>query len=142
MFQVPPQVQAGYQQARGRVAQLWGQRPQLMKDNPLIPPAAGVGAVAVNHMLGNPVGGAVDALTLGMTNLRPDEESSYLPPTVIPGQMATPTMSFSPQGETQNFSLNAEERRRQADFLKRKIATDMLTLQTLEIQQAGDPSAR
>lgn len=134
MFQMPPQAQ----QIRGRVAQLWGQRPQVLKDNPLLLPAAGVGGIAVNHILDNPVGGTVDALTFGVTNFKPDERSTYLPPTVIPGQMATPAVMVSPDSATPAFALNAEERKRQADYLKRKIATDMITLQSLEIQQAGD----
>ena len=96
--------------------------------------AGAVGTLGANYLVGNPIGGAIDALTFGLTNFKPDQ---YQQPSAAP-------LSAPPQGgmnvgnappAPQEFILNDEQRYRQRDYLKRKIATDILTLQAL--QQGG-----
>ena len=55
---------------------LWGNIPKAGKIGGAI-----AGALAINHLLGNPVGGTVDALTLGATNFKPDDPHDYSQPT-------------------------------------------------------------
>lgn len=122
----------------GRVAQLWDSRPQFVKNNPLIIGAGLLGAVPVNQMLGDPVGGLLDTITFGTTNFREDEiptqmiPSQSMPPPVItqqspvihPQQMSSPT--------AQQFLLNEEDKARTLTNLKRKIATDLITIHALK----------
>lgn len=107
--------------------------------NHRLPAAAGaIGGFAANQMLGNPIGGATDALTFGLTNFRPDMEVGAEPQsqTLImqqPGMQApssnqagVPTKPMSLPG------LNEEDRKRQLQYLQRKMATDLITMQGLQ----------
>lgn len=115
-------------------------------NNPLSAAAIGLGTVAANHALGNPVGGVVDFLTLDTTNFKPEERLGYeetpYSATLIPfPQHITPITnqpSQSPSLSQQSLpSLNEEERRKQLQYLQRKMATDLLTIQALQQGQGG-----
>lgn len=97
----------------------------------------GLAAIAANQMLGNPVFGAVDFLSFGMTDLKPDRPQSSPPTQSIliqqpgmqrPSQVGVPTQPTSIPG------LNEEDRKRQRQYLERKVATDILTIQALQSQ--------
>lgn len=107
--------------------------------NPLPAAAAGLGGIALNHALGNPLGGAVDFLTLDTTNFKPNEEIGYesMP---YPSMQPTPSASLSTlvaPAQQPITPLNEEERRKQLEYLQRKMATDMLTIGALQAQRGG-----
>lgn len=113
--------------------------------NKLMAGAGAVGGFAANQMLGNPIGGVIDALTFGVTNFRPDMEVGAEPNSQLV-IMQQPGMQQSPSSNqagvpTQPMSLpglNEEDKKRQLQYLQRKMATDLITMQGLQPQGGGD----
>ena len=91
------------------------------------------GAVIGNAVLGNPVGGLSDAI-LG-TNFKPDPLPSV---ESVPRATAIP-QTYRPvssgQLEAALPPLSADDLRRQVDYFRRRIRTDLETLKTLEQQK-------
>jgi hypothetical protein len=108
-------------------------------DHRLETAAGALGAVAVNQMLGNPIGELVDFATFGMTDFKPDRDNGAEPRQSIilqqPG-MQRPSQVGVPTQPAVVPALNEEDRKRQKQYLERKIATDLLTVQALA-QQPG-----
>lgn len=110
--------------------------------NKLAVGAGAVGAIAANQMLGNPVGGVTDALTFGLTNFRPDAETGSEPPQMIimqqPGMERSTSQAGVPTQPLSLPALNEEDRKRQLQYLQRKVATDLITMQGLQPQGGGE----
>lgn len=82
---------------------------------PLETSAISLGTLIANQILDNPLGGTVDAVTLGLTNLRPDEPTVteiYPPNPQIPG-------------------LQADEIRKERERLQKNMAINAMTLAQL-----------
>jgi hypothetical protein len=128
---LPPQLG----QIQGRVAQLWGTRPQFVKDNPLLVAAGGLGLVGANQALGNPVGGLIDGVMGGGEVISPPA-MAY--PTeiaaTIPSSPSAPPSAILPQ----QYTLNDEDKARALTNLKRKIATDLVTIHALKGLESSD----
>lgn len=110
-------------------------------NNKLMASAGAVGAIAANQMLGNPIGGVADALTFGVTNFRPDQEVGAEPQSQVvimqqPG-MQSSNQAGVPTQPTSLPGLNEEDRKRQLQYLQRKMATDLITMQGLQPQGGG-----
>lgn len=123
-----PQVPYG-----GRADMFAQQAGTFVRERPIV---SGVGAMAANHLFGNPVGGFVDALTFGATDFRPEDvpvgsQQIILQQPIAASNAPPPNVSYSvPQ-------LDADQIKRQQDYLKRKVATDVLTLEALRNAQLG-----
>jgi hypothetical protein len=104
---------------------------QFINERPLV---SGAGLLAANHFLTNPIGGFVDALTFGATDFRQDNQPEQLQQQIViqPNQPG-----LSQQVSYSVPALNADQIKRQQDYLNRKVATDMLTLEALRNAQAG-----
>jgi hypothetical protein len=80
-------------------------------------------------MLGNPVGGVIDAVTGNVLDLRRDNETAM--------DRYVPNNAIKP--------LSAEDVQKQRDYLNRKIAVDTLTLNELRrmgaINETSNPNA-
>lgn len=102
--------------------------------NPLIAGGAIIGGTLANNMLGNPVAAIIDTATFGLT----DFDNGNLSSQPMPGQ----TIQFvnaTPANNAQSVSLPAldeAERKKQIDYLQRKAATDLITINALK-QQPG-----
>ena len=64
-------------------------------DNPYAAAAALAGGTVVNNLVGNPVGGTIDFLSMGLTNLKPDEYQQLSPQDVEFIQKTNPTKPLS-----------------------------------------------
>lgn len=98
---------------------------------------ASLGGMVVNNMIGNPIGAAIDTVTFGLTDFKKDEVNPIHDSQIIIYQptMQQPTMQ---QGQ-QIYNLpplNEAEKKRQLEYLQRKAATDLITIQALQ-QQPG-----
>lgn len=104
--------------------------------NPLHAGGAVIGGVLANNMLGNPIGSLIDTATFGMTDFDNNNLSNQpMPPQTI---QIMPATSTQPQ-QMQTLSLPAldeAERKKQIDYLQRKAATDLITINALR-QQPG-----
>jgi hypothetical protein len=117
-----------YNQARG------------IREKPLVYAAGALGTYALNQAVGNPIGGFVDAATFGITNFKPNEsELIAMQPRQVAISQFPNIISMQPQQMTTATipALNEESAKRQKEYLERKIATDLLTIQAL--QQQGQP---
>ena len=101
-----------------------------------VPVAIGTfGGMALNEMAGNPLGGAIDFLTLGATNFKPNEEVERTTNIRLYSQPGMVQKSVMPSNYTVP-ELDEEQRKRQIQYLERKVATDLLTIEALQ-QQPG-----
>lgn len=102
-----------------------------------VPVAIGTfGGIVLNNMAGNPLGGAIDFLSLGLTNFKPDEEVERMTNVRLYSQ---PGMQQQASAMPSNYAvpeLDEEQRKRQLQYLERKVATDLLTIEALQ-QQPG-----
>lgn len=104
---------------------------------------ATIGGVVVNNILGNPLGGFIDTVTFGRTDF--DKQNLSLEPPSVEIRMAPKQQTYDNRGlsyfpEQIQFAqipqLNEQERKRQLEYLQRKAATDLITIQALQ-QQPG-----
>jgi hypothetical protein len=122
-----------------------------VREKPLMYAAGTLGGYALNQAVGNPVGGFIDAATFGMTNLKPDEIDliAAQPRQVVINQQPV-SLQSQPSMQPQTMARNAppgsipvdtfasvpalgpEEMKKQREYLQRKIATDLLTVQALQ----------
>jgi hypothetical protein len=119
-------------------------RSKWATNHKLVAGAGAVGGFAANQMLGNPIGGVADALSFGVTNFRPDSEVGAEPSSQVlimqqPGmQPPSTTESGIPTQPMSLPGLNEEDRKRQLQYLQRKMATDLITMQGLQPGGSGD----
>ena len=113
---------------------------EIAVDHPGLAAAALAGGTVVNNLVGNPVGGTVDFLSMGLTNLKPDEYVP-LPPMRIqePGYppvapMTSPRLSMQPgmSNQVQIPELNEEERAKFMKYTTNRTAQQVLTYQALQ----------
>lgn len=107
-----------------RIANLWGSIPKGVRNNPFLVGAGVLGGIGVNHLIGNPFGGLVDAITFGGTNLRANDpiQTPSLPYAVVQERGYIP----------QKYQLSEEDQAKALDNLQRKIALDLITTHALE----------
>lgn len=123
-------------------------------DNPYLAAGALAGGTVVNNLVGNPVGGTIDFLSMGLTNLKPDEyvqqppqrivdvdpvrrpDGSILPGSdrmVVPGNQ--PILAIQPgvqPNQVQIPELNEEERAKFMKYTTNRTAQQLLTYQALQ----------
>ncbi|MGB6301121.1 MAG: hypothetical protein WBF90_33775 [Rivularia sp. (in: cyanobacteria)] len=119
----------------GRVDNALYTASNFTRHNP-VPVAAGAfGGLALNHMAGDPLGGTVDFLTMGMTNFKPDPKVERINQVTLYNQ---PGVATAPQQMMSHSipEMDEEQRKRQLSYLERKVATDLLTIEALQ-QQPG-----
>ena len=107
-----------------------------VREKPMVYAAGALGGYALNQAVGNPVGGVIDATTFGVTNFRPNESDliASQPRQIIISQQPTAQMSSQPMNASVP-ALDEEQMKRQREYLERKIATDLLTVQALQQPQ-------
>jgi hypothetical protein len=103
--------------------------------------AAYPAALVANAVVGNPLGGTLDAITGGMTNLKQDD---------MPSMQSVPKATRLPE-LSQSFSLQeldaavpamtADDLKRQVDYYRKRIRTDVETLKALERQNYANQTA-
>lgn len=125
-------------------------------NNPVQAIGANVGGWAVNNMLGNPIGAAIDTATFGLTDFKrddvepiPDSMAIMYPPSVTSVAPGTKDLRYingnqrfmvTKQNYPEAFQtyslppLDAAERKKQMEYLQRKVATDLITIQALQTQ--------
>jgi hypothetical protein len=129
-------------------ASFWlGQQPgignalEFAVDNPYLAAGALAGGTVVNNLVGNPVGGTIDFLSMGLTNLKPDEYIKSSPQVVIPTQQVSATSSSQPilaiqpgvqPSQVQIPELNEEERAKFLKYTTNRTAQQVLTYQALQ----------
>lgn len=110
-------------------------------DNPYLAAGALAGGTVVNNLVGNPVGGTIDFLSMGLTNLKPDEYIKSSPQVVIPTQQVSATPSSQPilaiqpgvqPNQVQIPELNEEERAKFMKYTTNRTAQQLLTYQALQ----------
>lgn len=108
-----------------------------IREKPMIYAAGALGGVALNQGIGNPIGGFVDAATFGMTNFRPNESDliASQPRQIIISQQPHAATMPQPMASASVPALDEEQMKRQREYLERKIATDLLTVQALQQPQ-------
>ena len=144
-------------------ASFWlGQQPgignalEFAVDNPELTAAALAGGTVVNNLVGNPVGGTIDFLSMGLTNLKPDEYQALSPqevrlvnssepyPEVPPHlrhrfnpqpsvqQLQSNPLAIQPGNQVQIPELNEEERAKFMKYTTNRTAQQVLTYQALQ----------
>jgi hypothetical protein len=107
-----------------------------VREKPLVYAAGALGGYALNQAVGNPIGGFIDAATFGMTNFRPNEVDliASQPRQIVINQQPVSLQSqpMQPQTMASVPALTEEDMKRQREYLQRKIATDLLTVQALQ----------
>lgn len=125
-------------------------------DNPELTAAALAGGTVVNNLVGNPVGGTIDFLSMGLTNLKPDEYQALSPqevrlvnssepyPEVPPHlrhrfnpqpsvqQLQSNPLAIQPGNQVQIPELNEEERAKFMKYTTNRTAQQVLTYQALQ----------
>ncbi len=94
---------------------------------------ATVGGVAVNNVLGNPLGALIDTATFGLTDFNKVDVEPLANNQII---MTQPQQMSVPQTQYSLPPLDEAERKKQVEYLQRKAATDLITIQALQ-QQPG-----
>lgn len=107
-------------------------------DNPYGAAAALAGGTVVNNLIGNPVGGTIDFLSMGLTNLKPDEYIEQPPQRIVEVAQVTnqPILEIQPgmqqPNQVQIPELNEEERDKFMKYTTNRTAQQILTYQALQ----------
>lgn len=106
-------------------------------DNPYGAAAALAGGTVVNNLIGNPVGGTIDFLSMGLTNLKPDEYVEQPPQRIVDvaPQTNQPILAIQPgvqPNQVQIPELNEEERAKFMKYTTNRTAQQVLTYQALQ----------
>ena len=132
-------------------ASFWlGQQPgignalEYAVDNPGMAAAALAGGTVVNNLVGNPVGGTIDFLSMGLTNLKPDEYQQLSPQEIEfinePKRYEQRVLTTNPlaiqpgvqPNQVQIPELNEEERAKFMKYTTNRTAQQVLTYQALQ----------
>jgi hypothetical protein len=132
-------------------ASFWlGQQPgvgnalEIAVDHPGLAAAALAGGTVVNNLVGNPVGGTVDFLSMGLTNLKPDEYQQLSPQEIEfinePKRYEQRVLTTNPlaiqpglqPNQVQIPELNEEERAKFMKYTTNRTAQQVLTYQALQ----------
>lgn len=137
-----PGVANPYYGNADKAAYWLGQQPgignalEFAVDNPYTTAGALAAGTVVNNLVGNPVGGTIDFLSMGLTNLKPDEYVPGEPQVVVSGMpqnnQTVLTMQPGMQNQVQIPELNEEERAKFLKFTTNRTAQQVLTYQALQ----------
>ena len=132
-------------------ASFWlGQQPgignalEIAVGHPGLAAAALAGGTVVNNLVGNPVGGTIDFLSMGLTNLKPDEYQQLSPQEIEfinePKRYEQRVLTTNPlaiqpglqPNQVQIPELNEEERAKFMKYTTNRTAQQVLTYQALQ----------
>jgi hypothetical protein len=168
MYATRPHIPQEYYGNADKASFWLGQQPgignalEFAVDNPYGAAAALAGGTVVNNLIGNPVGGAIDFLSMGLTNLKPDEYeptdkqrvmfvdlpsqeivytnrygvSAKIPSSNAASVVAADTLATQPgmqqPNQVQIPELNEEERDKFMKYTTNRTAQQILTYQALQ----------
>ena len=117
---------------------------EIAVDHPGLAAAALAGGTVVNNLVGNPVGGTIDFLSMGLTNLKPDEYQQLSPQEIEfinePKRYEQRVLTTNPlaiqpglqPNQVQIPELNEEERAKFMKYTTNRTAQQVLTYQALQ----------
>jgi hypothetical protein len=129
---------------------------EIAVDHPGLAAAALAGGTVVNNLAGNPVGGTIDFLSMGLTNLKPDEYQQLSPQEIVYVDRSVPRNQLNPSSQAlgevlanpgvrnalnqqpgmsnqvQIPELNEEERSKFMKYTTNRTAQQVLTYQALQ----------
>jgi hypothetical protein len=144
MYATRPHIPQEYYGNADKASFWLGQQPgignalEFAVDNPYGAAAALAGGTVVNNLIGNPVGGAIDFLSMGLTNLKPDEYIEQPPQRIVEVTQGTnqPILEIQPgiqqSNQVQIPELNEEERDKFMKYTTNRTAQQILTYQALQ----------
>lgn len=124
-----------------------------MKRHPIYTGAGVVGGIVADQLLGKPVEGLVDAVTLNALNLRPDERygttMTAMPQQPMPTPYNNPVFSSQPNdlpfAQGQIPPLSAEEITREIERQQKNMGVSAVTvngLRQMQLAQQNNPYAQ
>lgn len=110
-----------------------GRALEFAANNPAMASAALAAGAVANNLMGNPIGGAIDFITLDNTNFKPnDVEPMPMQQVIIGNPQLAMQPGMVPINQVNVREMNEEERKKFMDWTTRRTQQQLLTQQALE----------